>query len=616
MNIHITKLNNMAGTASIAQDRVLKIARDLGYKEMGISYYNLKPDFAKEINHRLDGIIAPLNHGDTVIFQYPSWIGVNYDACFVDKIKSYEDTRLIIFVQDIQYLMFDSAEVILDWEIAILNKADALILPSPDMYRFLRENGLEEKEVVYQTIWDMPSNACFTAHSCQRQLLFTGNYNRFPFLENYYGRTPIIHFDHDQPVRQDDASYKRKGYFDSEQLMYELSKGGFGLIWSDEKYFQRYYSINQPYKIGTYLAAGIPVIVRKGCVHEEFIVQKGIGFAVASLEEADRIVQTISEEDYRKLYTNIQNIQKLLLDGAYTRKTLQDAVLKVLENRCIPVEFNISKDRSVNVKTNAETLDYILEHQCSIARFGDGEFDIIAGQSIPYQVYDETLAGELRQIVSRQSDEAFMSCLPDVFEKTERYTDACNGFWKGHLECYKQLYEELCVADWYGSTFMSRPYIDLADKSSAAAYFEKLKTLWKERDILIVEGDTTRSGIGNDLFDNAGSVARIICPSKDAYAFIREIEQEIREYGRDKLILLMLGPTAKVIAYHLYQEGYWLIDIGHIDSEYEWFKMGAVDKVKLSHKHTAEHNFDQDICFEASPQYDSQIVSRIQYRTV
>lgn len=45
--------------------------------------------------------------------------------------------------------------------------------------------------------------------------------------------------------------------------MHELSKGGFGLVWSDDEYFDRYYSMNQPYKLGTNLAAGIPVIVKE-----------------------------------------------------------------------------------------------------------------------------------------------------------------------------------------------------------------------------------------------------------------------------------------------------------------------------------------------------------------
>ena len=130
MKTHITTLNNMAGTASLAHRRVLKVAQSIGCHEMGLSFYPLKPDYAKEIDKRLDGIIAPLNYGDIVIFQYPSWIGVNYDESFVNKIKSYQDTKLIIFVQDIQKLMFDSEQAILDMEIRTLNKADLLILPS------------------------------------------------------------------------------------------------------------------------------------------------------------------------------------------------------------------------------------------------------------------------------------------------------------------------------------------------------------------------------------------------------------------------------------------------------------------------------------------------------
>lgn len=148
MKTHITTLNNMAGTASLAHRRVLKVAQSIGCHEMGLSFYPLKPDYAKEIDKRLDGIIAPLNYGDIVIFQYPSWIGVNYDESFVNKIKSYRDTKLIIFVQDIQKLMFDSEQAILDMEIKTLNKADLLILPSKKMHRYLKENGLDENMLI------------------------------------------------------------------------------------------------------------------------------------------------------------------------------------------------------------------------------------------------------------------------------------------------------------------------------------------------------------------------------------------------------------------------------------------------------------------------------------
>ncbi|MCQ8265060.1 SP_1767 family glycosyltransferase [Streptococcus suis] len=262
----------------------------------------------------------------------------------------------------------------------------------------------------------------------------------------------------------------------------------------------------------------------------------------------------------------------------------------------------------IRVKPISQSLDYILEHSCSVARFGDGEMDIIAGHSIPYQDYDPQLASELKEILGLESNHHFMVCLSDVFENRERYTDACNHFWEGHLQHYQDYYRQICKAPWYGSTFISRPYMDLADKSLSATYFQSLKQIWIDKDILIVEGKTSRSGVGNDLFQEAKSIQRIICPSKNAYAQIDEIISAIKTYGQDKLVLLMLGPTAKVLAYRLSKTGMQAIDIGHIDSEYEWFTMQAQTKIKLQHKHTAEHNFDQDIIFTEDQDYLQQIV--------
>ncbi|NQJ20446.1 SP_1767 family glycosyltransferase [Streptococcus suis] len=262
----------------------------------------------------------------------------------------------------------------------------------------------------------------------------------------------------------------------------------------------------------------------------------------------------------------------------------------------------------IRVKPISQSLDYILEHSCSVARFGDGEMDIIAGHSIPYQDYDPQLASELKEILGLESNQHFMVCLSDVFENRERYTDACNHFWEGHLQHYQDYYRQICKAPWYGSTFISRPYMDLADKSLSATYFQSLKQIWIDKDILIVEGKTSRSGVGNDLFQEAKSIQRIICPSKNAYAQIDEIISAIKTYGQDKLVLLMLGPTAKVLAYRLSKTGMQAIDIGHIDSEYEWFTMQAQTKIKLQHKHTAEHNFDQDIIFTEDQDYLQQIV--------
>lgn len=273
------------------------------------------------------------------------------------------------------------------------------------------------------------------------------------------------------------------------------------------------------------------------------------------------------------------------------------------------------KPLAITVKNNFDSLNHIKTHKSSVARFGDGEIDIIAGHNIPYQTYDKALADTLKEILALQSNDQFLVCLPDAFEKTERYNAHARSFWEGHFNHYHQLYQEVCTADWYGSTFLSRPYIDLEDKTSAKDYFEQLIDLWADQDLLIVEGKTSRSGVGNDLFDNAKSIQRIICPSHNAYGQLKAIENAIRQHGKNKMILLMLGPTAKAISYHLSQEGYWTIDLGHIDSEYEWYKMGASHKVKLKHKHTAEHNMDLNIEFLDDERYNQQIIATIDETT-
>nr|WP_239551684.1 SP_1767 family glycosyltransferase [Streptococcus saliviloxodontae] len=258
-----------------------------------------------------------------------------------------------------------------------------------------------------------------------------------------------------------------------------------------------------------------------------------------------------------------------------------------------------------------ESLQFINQHHSSVARFGDGEIDLMTGLSIPYQSYDPKLAASLKHILQTPSSPELLVCLPDVFDGLERYNQNARQFWKGHFERYEDFYEENCRSDWYGSTFLSRPYIDLEDKTASAAYFTEIKKLWQDRDILLVEGVTSRSGVGNDLFANATSVSRLICPSRDAFAYYDDILSAIIKHKKDKLVILMLGPTAKVLTYDLSRLGHQAIDLGHIDSEYEWFQMQAPYKVKLGHKHTAEFNEDLDITFVDDDFYNEQILEVI-----
>ena len=266
----------------------------------------------------------------------------------------------------------------------------------------------------------------------------------------------------------------------------------------------------------------------------------------------------------------------------------------------------------ISVMSIDETLDELMKTEKSLIRFGDGEFNIMNGYSIAFQEYNEELARGMKEILLTANQEEMLLCMPEVCKafRGEFPLDYNSEiFWKKELDRYADFFKEYCQSKTYGSAFISRPYIYSKDKTRAFDQFEKMKQLFEGKDLLIVEGATSRSGVGNDLFDKANSIKRIICPSHNAFSKIQEIKENILEHSEGRLILLMLGPSAKVLAYQLTQQGYRTLDLGHIDSEYEWMQMKAETRVQLKHKHTAEFNFDQDIEFIDDEGYNRQIVT-------
>lgn len=265
----------------------------------------------------------------------------------------------------------------------------------------------------------------------------------------------------------------------------------------------------------------------------------------------------------------------------------------------------------ISVMSIDETLDQLLETEQSLIRFGDGEFHIMNGYDIGFQEYNEELSNSMKDILLNANKEDILICMPEVFEAfTGNFPQDHNSetFWKRELDAFAPFFRVYCQSQKYGSAFISRPYIYNKDRSRAFTQFEKMKRLFEGKDLLIVEGVTSRSGVGNDLFDKANSIKRIICPSHNAFSKIQEIREKILEHVEGRLILLMLGPTAKVLAYQLSQLGYRALDLGHIDSEYEWMKMGAETRVELQHKHTAEYYSDQEIELIEDVDYNQQVV--------
>jgi glycosyltransferase family protein len=241
------------------------------------------------------------------------------------------------------------------------------------------------------------------------------------------------------------------------------------------------------------------------------------------------------------------------------------------------------------VKSIDETLNVILTKNCSVSRFGDGELSIIVDKaSYPFQKYDELLAKRLSEILkSRHPD--ILICLPVGFESLHNLTPSIKRAWKAHVALiYPRLVRHLDITKTYYNASMTRPYISYKDKSISKNYFQRIMQIWAGRDVILIEGEKSRLGVNNDLFHQAHSFRRVLAPMHNAFEKYNEIMSVAKTYNKSALILIALGPTATVLAFDLGLEGFQAIDIGNVDIEYEWYRMGVNKKVKVKGKYTSE----------------------------
>ena len=270
--------------------------------------------------------------------------------------------------------------------------------------------------------------------------------------------------------------------------------------------------------------------------------------------------------------------------------------------------------KGFKIASPEETIDKIIKDKCSISRFGDGEFDMILGKGMKYQKYNHDLAKKLRRVLN-SNEKGLIIGINNVIDLqySNKYNDFANNFWQGWLRKNKfMLLQLLSKNKQYYSSNISRFYIDYKDKSGVKEYITKLQKIWEKQDVVIVEGEYSRLGVGNDLFDNVNSISRIICPSENAYEVYKDIINEVKKVDKNKMILLALGPTATVMAYDLYKLDYRVIDIGHVDIEYEWFLRKATEKIKIETKYVTEVKGGENNIKEIEDKlYKKQIIARI-----
>lgn len=258
-----------------------------------------------------------------------------------------------------------------------------------------------------------------------------------------------------------------------------------------------------------------------------------------------------------------------------------------------------------------ETVREIKENHKSISRFGDGELDLIMGRGNTLQENDSGLAGRLADILRDQSD-SLLVAIPNVYGSFANRRELFKEVFRRHLANggRSRIYELLDHNKVYYDAFITRPYKDFIDRSETKEKFDRMKEIWADRDVTIIEGEKTRLGVGNDLLNGVKTVERILCPALNAFVKYDEILKAAHMIPENRLILIALGATATVLARDLAVCGYQALDIGHIDIEYEWFLRNEVTAISGKYVNeapkgriVAEHIADKN--------YNGEVIARI-----
>jgi hypothetical protein len=182
----------------------------------------------------------------------------------------------------------------------------------------------------------------------------------------------------------------------------------------------------------------------------------------------------------------------------------------------------------------------------SIARFGDGEFNLCRGGRAKAQSHQPEIGRRLREILADAGQ--CLVGIPNIHSDTPKA-----DFWQKYRG-FPHLGQRS-----YVSSFITRP--DSAPWIDTPTYWAQVHSLWVDHRVTLVRG-SGRSLTAEDLW-GAASVTEVIGPPEEAWENYHGLITAVLA-TRPTRVLLCLGPTATVMAVDLAAMGIHAVDLGHL----------------------------------------------------
>ena len=338
--------SNHAGSKAVKD--VKEIAEELGFKPVNIKNRSFgKQSFITRILNQLScffywiTVYVRIEKKSVVLMQWPyrrRQIGYRFIMKNLKRIKKCKIVSIVHDVEELRTIYF-SKHIKNDFDL-MSSISDVLIVHNERMKEFFISKGICEDKLIVLEIFDYLTNAKENfIPEFSKSIVIAGNLDKTksPYLSKLSLVKDVSFQLYGPNVDQNLLKSKNIEYMGSvapDELPQHLNSG-FGLVWDGDSIDTcsgntgNYLRYNNPHKLSLYIASGLPVVIWSEAAEASFVKKYDVGLTVASLEELSRKLQLLTESEYNRYARNVSVLAKKLVNGEFTQKAVNDAVLKV-----------------------------------------------------------------------------------------------------------------------------------------------------------------------------------------------------------------------------------------------------------------------------------------------
>ncbi len=268
-------------------------------------------------------------NGDTLLaVQYPANSPIFYKILGARRVRSFA------LIHDLESLRLQTG---IEREISALSAFEGIISHNPAMTKALRAGGYDGN-IVDLGLFDYLGFEGDVSENRDRSVIsFAGNLSKAGFLAELDSTGLTVDLfgipEPDMGVLSDRVHYR--GAFPANEVPGKIS-GGWGLVWDGDSIdscdglMGEYLRFNCPHKASMYIVAERPLIVWDQSAIAPYVCERGIGIAVATLNEARDAIACIGEEEYDELLERVRNEKHELAAGAHLKRAVNE-MLRIME---------------------------------------------------------------------------------------------------------------------------------------------------------------------------------------------------------------------------------------------------------------------------------------------